>query len=40
MVTGIAGSVAASGELLNIHDAYAHPLFYRQMDANTGFRTR
>ncbi|KAF0309756.1 cGMP-dependent 3',5'-cyclic phosphodiesterase [Amphibalanus amphitrite] len=40
MVTGIVGSVAASGELLNIRDAYAHPLFYRQMDENTGFRTR
>lgn len=29
-----------SGELLNITDAYAHPLFYRKMDETTGFRTR
>ncbi|XP_035224844.1 cGMP-dependent 3',5'-cyclic phosphodiesterase-like isoform X2 [Stegodyphus dumicola] len=37
---GIAGYVATSGELLNIHDAYAHPLFYRKMDETTGFKTR
>ncbi|XP_077518864.1 cGMP-dependent 3',5'-cyclic phosphodiesterase-like isoform X3 [Amblyomma americanum] len=37
---GIAGHVATSGELLNIIDAYAHPLFYRKMDETTGFRTR
>ncbi|GIY90149.1 cGMP-dependent 3',5'-cyclic phosphodiesterase [Caerostris darwini] len=37
---GIAGHVATSGELLNIHDAYAHPLFYRKMDETTGFKTR
>ncbi|VDP82506.1 unnamed protein product [Schistosoma mattheei] len=28
------------GELLNIKDAYAHPLFYRGVDKETGFRTR
>lgn len=37
---GIAGYVATSGEVLNIHDAYAHPLFYRKMDETTGFKTR
>ncbi|KAL4230916.1 cGMP-dependent 3' [Mactra antiquata] len=37
---GIAGQVATSGELLNIKDAYAHPLFYRGIDDSTGFRTR
>ncbi|XP_029823434.1 cGMP-dependent 3',5'-cyclic phosphodiesterase isoform X2 [Ixodes scapularis] len=37
---GIAGYVATSGELLNINDAYAHPLFYRKMDETTGFKTR
>ncbi|XP_052794219.1 cGMP-dependent 3',5'-cyclic phosphodiesterase-like isoform X4 [Mya arenaria] len=37
---GIAGKVATSGELLNIQDAYAHPLFYRAIDDSTGFRTR
>ncbi|XP_071034004.1 cGMP-dependent 3',5'-cyclic phosphodiesterase-like isoform X4 [Parasteatoda tepidariorum] len=37
---GIAGYVATSGELLNIHDAYSHPLFYRKMDETTGFKTR
>lgn len=29
-----------SGELLNIRDAYSHPLFYRGIDDSTGFRTR
>ncbi|XP_060579444.1 cGMP-dependent 3',5'-cyclic phosphodiesterase-like [Ruditapes philippinarum] len=37
---GIAGKVATSGELLNIKDAYSHPLFYRGIDDSTGFRTR
>ncbi|XP_052278035.1 cGMP-dependent 3',5'-cyclic phosphodiesterase-like isoform X8 [Dreissena polymorpha] len=37
---GIAGKVATSGELLNIKDAYSHPLFYRGIDDTTGFRTR
>uniref|UniRef100_A0A669QB18 Phosphodiesterase n=1 Tax=Phasianus colchicus TaxID=9054 RepID=A0A669QB18_PHACC len=27
-------------EILNIPDAYAHPLFYRGVDDSTGFRTR
>lgn len=37
---GIAGHVAVTGQLLNIDDAYSHPLFYKGMDEATGFRTR
>ncbi|XP_066977426.1 cGMP-dependent 3',5'-cyclic phosphodiesterase-like isoform X2 [Macrobrachium rosenbergii] len=37
---GIAGHVATTGQLLNIRDAYAHPLFYRGFDECTGFKTR
>ncbi|KAI8761655.1 cGMP-dependent 3,5-cyclic phosphodiesterase, partial [Biomphalaria glabrata] len=37
---GIAGHVATTGTLLNIRDAYSHPLFYRGIDDSTGFRTR
>ncbi|KAF2365419.1 GAF domain [Trinorchestia longiramus] len=37
---GIAGHVATTGKLLNIKDAYNHPLFYRVFDEKTGFRTR
>ncbi|KAL5012349.1 hypothetical protein ScPMuIL_010900 [Solemya velum] len=37
---GIAGHVATTGQLLNIRDAYSHPMFYRGMDDSTGFRTR
>uniref|UniRef100_A0A8D1X4A1 Phosphodiesterase n=1 Tax=Sus scrofa TaxID=9823 RepID=A0A8D1X4A1_PIG len=37
---GIAGHVATTGQILNIPDAYAHPLFYRGVDDSTGFRTR
>lgn len=37
---GIAGNVAKSGLLLNIRDAYSHPLFYNEVDKHTGFRTR
>lgn len=37
---GIAGHVAQSGVLVNIRDAYTHPLFYRDVDKHTGFRTR
>jgi hypothetical protein len=29
-----------SGQLLNIDDAYSHPLFYRGVDDTTGFKTR
>ncbi|KAJ9580092.1 hypothetical protein L9F63_004234, partial [Diploptera punctata] len=37
---GIAGHVATTGKLLNIRDAYTHPLFYRGFDEMTGFKTR
>lgn len=37
---GIAGHVAETGKLLNIRDAYQHPLFYKGMDEETGFTTR
>ncbi|XP_018319534.1 cGMP-dependent 3',5'-cyclic phosphodiesterase [Agrilus planipennis] len=37
---GIAGHVAATGKILNIKDAYKHPLFYKGVDKCTGFRTR
>ncbi len=38
--SGIAGAVAASGEILNIPDAYADPRFDRSVDDRSGFRTR
>jgi adenylate cyclase len=37
---GIAGAVFASGEVLNIPDAYADPRFNRDVDRGSGFRTR
>jgi adenylate cyclase len=37
---GIAGHVAATGECLNIPDAYSHPLFNREIDQQTGYHTR
>ncbi|KAG5676829.1 hypothetical protein PVAND_006636 [Polypedilum vanderplanki] len=37
---GIAGHVALTGKLLNIHNAYQHPLFYKGIDEQTGFKTR
>ncbi|MBN1563503.1 MAG: SpoIIE family protein phosphatase [Anaerolineae bacterium] len=37
---GIAGHVAATGEILNIPDAYADPRFNPSFDQVTGFRTR
>ena len=36
---GIAGHVAASGECLNIADAYSNELFNRTTDQETGYRT-
>ena len=38
--TGIAGHVAATGETLNIPDAYSHPMFNPDVDRNTGYHTR
>jgi len=37
---GIAGHVAMTGEMVNVDDAYEHPLFYREVDLETGYRTR
>ncbi|XP_031631374.1 probable 3',5'-cyclic phosphodiesterase pde-5 isoform X2 [Contarinia nasturtii] len=39
MGTGIAGHVAASGETLNIKDAYSDPRFNRSIDIITGYKT-
>jgi putative ABC transport system ATP-binding protein len=38
--TGIAGLVAQSGAAIRIDDAYADPRFNREVDRQTGFRTR
>ena len=37
---GIAGSVAQSGEVVNLEDAYDDPRFQRDWDAKTNYRTR
>jgi Nif-specific regulatory protein len=37
---GIAGSVAMTGQTINVADAYEHPLFYKEIDLKTGYRTR
>ena len=37
---GIAGAVAMTGQTINVDDAYEHPLFYREVDAETGYRTK
>ena len=37
---GIAGAVAMSGKTINVADAYQHPLFYKEVDIETGYRTR
>lgn len=38
--TGIAGAVAETGEAIRIDDAYADPRFNREVDRQTGYRTR
>jgi len=38
--TGIAGSVAESGAVINIPDAYADPRFNRSVDLQHGYQTR
>jgi len=38
--SGIAGAVAQSGTSIRVDDAYADPRFNRQVDAQSGFRTR
>ncbi len=37
---GVAGRVAITGEILIIDDPYNHPLFNKEFDQLTGFRTR
>jgi Nif-specific regulatory protein len=37
---GVAGSVAMTGQTINVADAYEHPLFYKEVDLQTGYRTR
>ncbi|HET9915578.1 MAG TPA: sigma-54-dependent Fis family transcriptional regulator [Candidatus Binatia bacterium] len=37
---GIAGAVAMSNQTINVADAYEHPLFYKEVDLQTGYRTR
>ena len=37
---GIAGAVAATGETINIPDAYADPRFNQDVDRRSGYRTR
>src|SRR5262249_41232927 len=38
--SGIAGRVALTGLSLNVPDAYSHPSFNREVDQETGYRTR
>jgi len=40
MDSGIAGRVAMTGQSLNVPDAYSEPLFNRDVDRRTGYRTR
>jgi len=37
---GIAGAAAMTGQPINVANAYEHPLFYKEVDAETGYRTR
>jgi Nif-specific regulatory protein len=37
---GIAGNVALTGQTINVANAYEHPLFYKEIDFITGFRTK
>ena len=37
---GIAGHAALTGQVVNVADAYEHPLFYKEIDLKTGYRTR
>jgi len=40
LTAGIAGQVATTGEARNIRDVYDEPLFNREVDQKTGYRTR
>ena len=37
---GIAGTVAATGEMVTVNDAYGDPRFFQGVDDDTGYRTR
>lgn len=37
---GLAGAAFTSGEVVNVADAYSHPLFNTEIDRKSGFRTR
>lgn len=37
---GIAGAVAMGGQTINVTDAYQHPLFYKEVDIQTDYRTQ
>ena len=37
---GIAGHAAMTGGVVNVPDAYEHPLFYKEVDLETGYHTR
>jgi GAF domain-containing protein len=37
---GIAGAVAMTGRAINVADAYEHPLFYKEVDVETGYHTQ
>jgi GAF domain-containing protein len=35
-----ARAAALKGETINVTDAYEHPLFYKEVDSQTGYRTK
>jgi Nif-specific regulatory protein len=37
---GIAGAAAMNGQTINVADAYEHPLFFKEVDQKTGYRTK
>ncbi len=37
---GIAGAVALTGQTINVEDAHQDPRFYKEIDLQTGYRTR
>jgi Nif-specific regulatory protein len=37
---GIAGAAAMNGHTINVADAYEHPLFFKEVDQRTGYRTK
>jgi adenylate cyclase len=37
---GLAGAAFTSGDVVNVADAYSHPLFNTEVDRKSGFRTR